>query len=651
MIQATLNTILNILRDQRTSAATGLKKSDVSKVLDSDFYQRTNPDAAAAAVPMDQHFRRHGISEERKPSAFFTADYVRNHLIDRSFRDETALDAYVRSGMFEKPRLLFVSHDASRTGAPAIILRLLDMISKTGAFECFTILDAGGERLPEFQALSHCHVMSRSRHAPDGTEEQAIHEIRSLFGKTGIFRGNPPVCALVNSAESHRIGRALAAQSVPVISLIHEIAAYYPPARFEEIANYSHTVVFPSQFVSRAAETYSELDMKKTTVRGQGLLQDDFGSMEKSTCRRLLRERLNLPEDAFVVLNVGTVDIRKGSDMFVDIAALALEMAPQGKPLHFVWHGAPDKSFTYAQDAVIAAELEQNIHFLPSTPDIEQVFLGGDLFLLTARADPFPCVIHEAMACGLPVIAFRNGGGAPELIGDDAGTIVDMGDLAAAARAVDTYLINPALTVDQGTAAKQKIAANWDYASYCMDVYGLIKSAAKRQPVAGWPELQFQTAPEHLIVMNGCREDLRALMALGGPPEQCDVVLIDGRFGADVDEVLAELNAKNFRVKLCQPPEDTRDARALFLRDLLANPRPKRLTMINTLELLSLTQLTPLTIPKQAVLTGNSLSTTYLGKRIGHLEALHLSDPDLQAALTTHTHGARDVVRPLQVSP
>ncbi|WP_421704127.1 glycosyltransferase family 4 protein [Aliiroseovarius sp.] len=412
---------------------------------------------------------------------------------------------------------------------------------------------------------------------------------------------------------------------------------------------YSEKTVFPSQFVSRAAEHHCDLDMSRTMVRGQGLLTDDFGTLDQQACRRLLREALGVEEDAFVVLNVGTIDMRKGADMFVDIAKLFFDGEAPSRPVYFIWHGAPDVHFHYAKDFIARHGLEDRVRLLPSTSQIEQVFLGGDLFLLTARADPFPCVIHEALACGLPVVAFRNGGGAPELIGDDCGAIIEMGHLPEAVAAIRSYLDAPDLLAEQGRAARRKIAQSWDYASYCADVYEVIRDSAKSVPPGGWPVLTPSAPEPHLIAMRGCLEDLAQLqtMGLAHLDQDCLVALIDGRFGEQADEVVAALRALGVRYHLCQPAEDTDAARATRLSAFLSNPRPKRVTFINTLQLLSPAQLRPLSIPKQAVVTGAGIGATALYARLTSLDHLYLTDPALGEKLIWMNPIARDIIRPI----
>lgn len=614
-------------------------------VFDGEHYLRMYPDVRKAKMDPLIHFARYGRQEERRPSAWYSEKYVLNALHQSSHYGAASLDAYLGSGLSRKPRLVFVSHDASRTGAPAIILRLLEMFSQSGDFECFSILDADGERLEEFQALSHTYVMSHSRHSRNFSDEDGFREISRLFNRDGVFRNNRPVCALVNSAESLRIAHGLKRESVPIVSLIHEIAASYAPQRFTDFGEISERVVFPSEFVKSAAARFSDMDMSKARVRGQGLLTDDFGTMDRTQSRRLLREKLGVEENAFIVLNVGSMDMRKGGDLFVDAAKICLDRLPEDTPLYFIWYGRPDPSFTYPEEAVRLNGLEGRVRFMPSTPDIEQVFLGGDLFLLTARADPFPCVIHEAMVCGLPVVAFRDGGGAPELIGDDCGRVVDMYDLSAMADAILSYVADPDATSAQSGRAIARIRDHWDYLSYQRDIYELVKEVAPT-PKSGWPAIEAPFSPDHLVIMNASKDDLEAfeILAAQSPGSAFDVALIDGRFGEDAEFAAERIRRLGHRVRHCQPKENNPASRVDLVANLLVTPRPRAVTLLNTLRFAPIPKLQLLAYPLHAVETGADTSAETLYQALPYLDGLTLTDDETIRLLVEMNPLAGDLV-------
>jgi hypothetical protein len=581
------------LRGEMAMKLSRMRNSDLVKlerVVDRTFYMKANPDIATAIRDPIRHFHDFGAKEGRAASPWFSPAYVYAQLGQESLHGRSVQSVYAASDMPHRPRMIFVSHEATRTGAPAIILRLIEMFGASGEIECFSLLDEGGERLQEFADVSHAYVMSKGRRDPKFSEAHTVGELSSMFAKDGIFDSNKPVCALVNSMESQRLGPILAAQGIPVVSLLHEFADYYPDNVLQRLFDTSKKVIFPSQIIQRVAFQNKAIDTGKGMVRGQGLLKDGFGALDHVACREQLRGMLNLGPDALIVLNVGSKDIRKGIDYFTETARQYLLEHPDDTQVHFVWFGGnahrPDAAWTKASRMAAEPDLVGRVHFMPSTPDIEKVFCGADLFLLTARADPFPCVIHEAMACGLPVIAFREGGGAPELIGSDAGTTVEMGDVKAIAAAIERYRREPELRQAHADAAAARIRADWGYEGYFRDVLAVVRDAAGLPKLcAGWKPPVRQ---KHLVLMAGKARDLdllARLKALNLPPVS-EVVLFGGHFDPDSAVTFQALRAQGLRVRIAQPREPTPEAQAALIRQILAHVDAETTTLIAEARLL-----------------------------------------------------------------
>ena len=603
-----------------------------SDIVDSAFHLRNNANVEAIKINSCSHFCLHEAAVDFGPNAKLSESYIHTALNQSSLYKIPTPNAYINSGLQDKPRLIFVSHNASRTGAPAIVLQLLKHFSQSNAFECFTILDEDGERLSEYEALSHIHVMSHSRHERTFSDQEAANEISSMFEHNGLFESNIPVCAIVNSAESARIARNIANMGVPLISLIHEIAASYPPQVFSDFGRISEKVVFPSEFVKRTAECFSGIDSSKVWVRGQGLLTEGFGSASRDACRKSLREHLGIEENSIVVLNVGTMDQRKGGDLFVDTAKLCLQQLPEGAPVYFVWYGKPQENFIYPFDIVRQNGLEKHVRFMPATSEIEQVFMGGDIFLLTARADPFPCVVHEAMACGLPVIAFHNGGGAPELIGDDCGQIVGMMNLKEMATAVLTYILDEKLRYAHAKNAIEKISNDWDFHSYQNDIYELMKTCIAA-PESGWPEIAGPWTPEKLVIMRGTSVDLEAFSnQIEGDDSVWDVALIDGRFGAESEATAACLRRLGHNVRHFQPKANNQPERASIVAALLKNTSIKDVVLVNAFQYVLLSQIKCLSCSVHLIQTEEVLAEENLHSLSPYLSSIVLMD-DRQMAL------------------
>lgn len=424
-----------------------------------------------------QHFIEWGLHEDRLPNRFFTHDYVRNALSD-ALVTNSAVHAYLRHGLSKRPRLLFVSHDATLTGAPAIILRLLEDFAATGLFECFSLFDADGARMPNFREASHTYVLNFPGRRYGAESREPAEEVRRLLEQ---LLDNKPIAAFVNSAESRHIGRAIARLGIPVITLLHEVASFYPAETFGEIYAWSTRVVLPSEYVREQAERVCTDVGGKATVRGQGLLKDSFGQLDREMVRAAVFQRLDIPPDAHLVLSCGTMDLRKGVDYFAAAAREYLTCGSCVKPTYFVWIGDGEKwansPYFFAKEESRLYDIERFVKFIGPRSNVEPYFVAADAFLMTARADPFPCVIHEAMACGLPIIGFEKAGGAPELYGRN-GRTVRYGDPGAMAEALREVLGSEETRGSLSSSARDQILRDWRSQDYFRFMLGELDALA-----------------------------------------------------------------------------------------------------------------------------------------------------------------------------
>jgi len=121
--------------------------------------------------------------------------------------------------------------------------------------------------------------------------------------------------------------------------------------------------------------------------------------------RAIGRERLGIPEDAFVVLGVGQLEGRKGVEDFLDVA----QACPD---LFFLWVGG--RPFGVLTEGI--RRLNKRIRAsgahvkFPGTfkwDDMPSIYNAADLFLLPSYQDNCPVAPLEAAAAGMPVI-FRD---------------------------------------------------------------------------------------------------------------------------------------------------------------------------------------------------------------------------------------------------
>ena len=159
------------------------------------------------------------------------------------------------------------------------------------------------------------------------------------------------------------------------------------------------------------------------------------------------------PDGPLVVGTMGTVARRKGSELFVSAAECVRR---KGESVEFRMAGSlvVGSERSWAQDVVEMAR-RANIDYR-SWVDPMVELAEWDILLLPAREDPFPLVVLEAMAMGLPIVAARVGG-IPEQLGDGAGLLTAAEDVEEMAAAVVRLARSPELRASLGAAARRRV--------------------------------------------------------------------------------------------------------------------------------------------------------------------------------------------------
>jgi glycosyltransferase involved in cell wall biosynthesis len=155
-----------------------------------------------------------------------------------------------------------------------------------------------------------------------------------------------------------------------------------------------------------------------------------------------LRQEYGIPSNRKVVGMSGTIEWRKGPDMFLLIAKRLAETMTINPPL-FAWVGGGDANARYQIDSDIKRlGLESSVLFTGPKDNPYPYYSSFDLFLLSSREEPFGAVCLEAAMLDIPSLCFAGCAGAETFIADGAGLVVDHFDVSAMAEAVKEMLEN-----------------------------------------------------------------------------------------------------------------------------------------------------------------------------------------------------------------
>jgi glycosyltransferase involved in cell wall biosynthesis len=268
--------------------------------------------------------------------------------------------------------------------------------------------------------------------------------------------------AYLNTVTLGRYAREFAALGIPILTHVHELEYWMrnkiPSDELTEALALSQRFIAVSEAVRHnLVENFGVPDEKIVVIYGS--VAGDSAVEEVGE----LRGQLGIPANAQVVGGVGTLDWRKGPDLFVILAKLVASK-DLARPVHFVWLGGDPFSREGREltHQVRLAGLAGRVHFVAAVTNPAPYFAMFDLFVLPSREDPFPLVVLEAARASVPCVAFAGGGGAAEFVRSDAGALASYLDLTGMANSVLGLLSDNDARCRAGEVAAERVRTNHD---------------------------------------------------------------------------------------------------------------------------------------------------------------------------------------------
>ena len=308
--------------------------------------------------------------------------------------------------------ILLVGHDAHRHGAQLLLKSIAQTCSKQFGMNVFIALKSTGPMLNEYKEIATTVVL----------DELGEHALIELIHKNNI------ASAICNTTVTGDLVPVLKKQGVSVVSLIHElpnlITEYGLEKHVKNIAGSADHVVFPARmvedgfnrFVNQRAYSSSGGNSAQSSAVHHIRPQGNYKAVVFDKAERAqIRNELGVQEHEKLVLNVGYADLRKGFDLFLQAAK---QMIAKHDDVHFAWLGNRDKDIDLWLTADLDDELSKRLHLVDFTDNVNAYYSASDALYLSSREDPYPTVVLEAMALGMPVVLHKGATGFDQLVGD-----------------------------------------------------------------------------------------------------------------------------------------------------------------------------------------------------------------------------------------
>lgn len=162
----------------------------------------------------------------------------------------------------------------------------------------------------------------------------------------------------------------------------------------------------------------------------------------------LLRTALGVGPATPVIALIGLISRRKGQDLGVRAFAALRRLRP-------------DAVLAVIGDGELPAGLPmEGVRRLGFRDDVPALLPHASAVVVPSREEPFGLAAVEAMACGVPVVAF-DVGGLGEVIADGAGVAIAPGDVDAMGAALAGLLADPARRHAQAEAGRLAVMARY----------------------------------------------------------------------------------------------------------------------------------------------------------------------------------------------
>lgn len=165
------------------------------------------------------------------------------------------------------------------------------------------------------------------------------------------------------------------------------------------------------------------------------------------------RKREGIPLRAPVALCVSNFYPYKGHDDLVEAASRVAEKFPEAV---FLLVGRDAGTLEETVLEVRGRGLDGTVRFLGGRTDVPDLIRASDLFVHPSREEGFSNAILEAMAGGLPVVAFGVGGNPEAVLDGRTGLIAPPRDSAGLASAIMMLLADPVRMREMGKAGRRR---------------------------------------------------------------------------------------------------------------------------------------------------------------------------------------------------
>jgi glycosyltransferase involved in cell wall biosynthesis len=316
-------------------------------------------------------------------------------------------------------KYFFIGHDGSNTGAPHILLNIIKNLKDEEGKKSILLLKRGGELVTEYRKYITTVVLEEictDFQKQDNREIlKEIIEVLDIKKKPKFILNTADVLSFIDILHDFK-------KYVLIHETVNSVDLHFGGQKCIDILAYeSNKIIFPTNGMREEFISRNKQIKEKSIVIPYGV-NFKYKIDEISGVSKRVRDELGCDLGTKVILGCGSIEHRKGVDLFVDAAIKISNKATengQKEPL-FIWVG-PEGDIEYSGKIYkrIKGVDIKNIVFTGSVSDVDKYHAASDLFILSSRMESLGMVALEALSYCSNLILFNDTSGVQTLLMDN----------------------------------------------------------------------------------------------------------------------------------------------------------------------------------------------------------------------------------------
>ena len=372
--------------------------------------------------------------------------------------------------MKQRTKILFISNDGSRTGAPSILLNLIRWLKSHHDLKMAAVLMRNGSLRTDFeQELTTYTWIPTDLNQPERIHKRLVNTLLQR-GRTDpgkwlaqiIEKEKPDVIYLSTLVLGRYLGSVRQDAHPRIVSHVHELLPSLlqlsGDAMVQRQLDLSHKVISCADCVQNGLTKNFHLPQDRCIILPEFIItrpdkkshdsQENDCANNQDPQEKLGWQKLNIAQErGLPVFGIGGNPIsRKGFDLIpLFLKACRQRFGDEG--FLFVWIGCGEGSSPHASlswDLELMGLSDQIVLF-PSVAmaSFRRLLSRLQVLTLLSREDPFPLVALEAGLLEIPTVCFKGSGAIAEMAGEGACIAVDYLNLEEFAAAVQRLWAQP----------------------------------------------------------------------------------------------------------------------------------------------------------------------------------------------------------------